>query len=310
MDNQNLLPSVFGCWNSRQCARNRDLIRWNRLAVYLGSRVWGSSEAGSTDLYGGFYQATAGVWLYLESVLFFSSQWILLAFCIDRFLAIELPVQHYTRKRRRSFRLLGIICVASAVNALYIPVVYYWIFSNSNLQAGQRVPEFPIAFRQWRHVEMWWEVVDRLFAYCSIATFNYMIIARIRKAANPTDAAGAPRKSSHPNIKNHSGHRTLFRTTSRTGATKILIFSSFFFLVTQSLDFVMSLLVAFSQAPICLFHITNSFLHVYDPFRNLLVNMNFAMGFVFYLCFGTNCRVRLRNSLCIPPRTTRLTSLS
>ena len=117
-----------------------------------------------------------------------------------------------------------------------------------------------------------------------------MIITRLRKSDYQSrQKINLPRTSMaviSGTLANH--HAIIRRTSSANAANKILILNSLFFLTTQSLDFGMSLLVAFSQAPICLFHITNGFIQVYDPFRNFLINMYFALGFTFYLCCGEN----------------------
>ncbi|GAU94171.1 hypothetical protein RvY_05996 [Ramazzottius varieornatus] len=187
---------------------------------------------------------------------------------------------------------LAAIFAGSAVNALYIPIAYYWMLHNSMLQAGRVIPQLPAMFRHWRRIEMWWEVVVRLMAYTGTATLNMMIINRLRNSdyhSRQKVTVNIPRSSLvviSGTLSNH--HAIIRRTNSANAANKILILNSLFFLTTQSLDFGMSVLVAFSQAPICLFHITNGFIQVYDPFRNFLVNMYFAFGFAFYLCCGEN----------------------
>ncbi|OQV24650.1 hypothetical protein BV898_01709 [Hypsibius exemplaris] len=276
---------------------------WNRLIIQIGSRLWDGAARGP-DLYGYFYKVTAGIWLYLESVLFFASQWTLMAFCVDRYLAIRCPLHHRTNYRRNSLFAVAFIFVCSAVNALNVPVFYYWMLGNDFLAPGAVVPQFPKVFQQWRRMEMWWEVFVRLLAYVGTATLNMLIIARlhqsniqvdrapiIRTMTAATDSSGS-RATNKPSAKHGAPiiprprHSLVRRTNSSQAANKILIASSFFFLLTQSLDFGMSVLLAFSQAPICLFQITNTFLQVYDPFRAFLVNMYFACGFMFYLCCG------------------------
>jgi hypothetical protein len=81
-----------------------------------------------------------------------------MAFCIDRFLAIRFPLHHRTNLRRNSLFAISFIFACSSVNALYIPVVYYWILQNSMLESGAIIPQFPVLFRHWRRIEMWWEV--------------------------------------------------------------------------------------------------------------------------------------------------------
>ena len=83
---------------------------------------------------------------------------ILLAFCVDRFLAIGFPLHHHTKYRRFSYIALAAIFLGSALNALYIPIAYYWMLNNSMLQAGRVIPQLPAIFRYWRRIEMWWEV--------------------------------------------------------------------------------------------------------------------------------------------------------
>ncbi|OQV13162.1 hypothetical protein BV898_12592 [Hypsibius exemplaris] len=297
------------------------LYLWNMLIILLGTRTWESDDAGSSELYAPFYTPTAGFFLYLDQILYMASQWILLMFCLERCVAVTFPLFHYTNKHR----LFGgvtvtVIFVFSAIVGVLSPVLYYWnLNATGTLELKQPVRKIPYSLYMWKEVDTWWEFIFTSLVYVTILVCNLLLVRSLQRnrrhmsidssttlqsAAHSTNSSYCS-ESSHNQNPNRQKMIVTNRCVPNATRTQVLLGSSLFYLITQSLKVAMCFLVILARTPTCAIQITMPFLNVYDPFNLLLQNIYFAFEFVFLVWLGNAERKKWRALCCSRPRKLR-----
>ncbi|GAV07596.1 hypothetical protein RvY_17413-2 [Ramazzottius varieornatus] len=136
---------------------------WNRLIVLLGTETWRDAAAGNTSaMYEpGFFLYTNGFWLFMDALLSFSSQGILVLFCVDRYFALTAPLQHKTNinfQRRTTLILVCVVYFCTAASSLLLPVIYYHRLSLMSMRRHEKLPQLSNSLTRWRVFDAWFEV--------------------------------------------------------------------------------------------------------------------------------------------------------
>lgn len=142
----------------------------------------------------------------------------------------------------------------------------------------------------------------RLLAYLSIVVLDLLIVISLHKQRNNVNL-NASTVSTATMVKSGSTTGALEAGARRLRAsrsvTKTLILSSVFFVVTQALEIVMSILVLCNNPPVCTYQITMKFLLIYSPVQVMLSTSYFACSFFVYISPMTYLRSRKKK---LPPR--------
>ncbi|GAV07548.1 hypothetical protein RvY_17372 [Ramazzottius varieornatus] len=279
---------------------------WNRMIILLGVDVW-EIEPETKKAYGHFFEWTHGVWSFLDALLSFSSQGILVVFCIDRYHALTSPLQHKTSssfRRTTSLVVVGLIYSSTALCSLINPVMYYWVFNHMKIQSQASLPQYPPGLRQWRIFDAWFEVIIRLSATIIIVVLNWLILVRL-KSSRETMGLSVQNSIMYKGNSKASSNSTLSRKPTRgpsangvgrtntmkksthatsSSAFTILLYSSIFYLLTNMLEIVLSFWTVLSIYPVCLLQTSTEQLITYEPARDLSKHLYFAFAFLSYVC--------------------------
>ena len=141
------------------------------------------------------------------------------------------------------------------------------------------------------------QVIVRLFMYLSITVLDLLIVNSLHRArknnltANFTASAVSGGGLVKPPGKVETAvvaNRTLEagrarRLRASRSITKTLLLSSLFFLLSQLLEVVMSILVLCHNPPLCTYQITMPFLLIFSPIQAALSTSYFACSFFVYI---------------------------
>ncbi|XP_055328737.1 uncharacterized protein LOC129581589 isoform X2 [Paramacrobiotus metropolitanus] len=294
------------------------LYLWNNLIVLIGSKTWEPDPSDDTSVYNSFFIPTGGVWFYLSEVLYLASQWILMMFCFDRCVAIVFPLYHFANWQR-GFGALAITLAfaAAALNALLLPVTYYWNQQNFDFTVNSYVRNMPDYLSRWKEVDVWWEALFGIIVYILIFMCNtvllYALKQRERRWSTDSTSGLDISDAGNSSIQNSkalslsptsSVHTTYGankswmvtrcpRSCAEISKTRMLFVSSLFYLITQSLTMIMPFLEIASHPPFCTFNLTMSFLIPWDAISSFLVNIYFSIGFIFLIVVGPIERKKL-----------------
>ncbi|XP_055352085.1 uncharacterized protein LOC129598288 [Paramacrobiotus metropolitanus] len=191
---------------------------WNRLIFLLITDAWTPAESSRTIGETWLALYTHGLFGFVDALLSFSSQGILVAFCVDRYYALTSPLRHKTQRslgRAASFLVVGVIYAGNAGCSTIIPIFYYWTLTHRPMfpAPGDPLPDessfqpLPEVFLRWLIVDAWGEVIIRFGSALVIIVLNRLIFLKLRQcSARMSGAQGRlPGLSNSPSLLSSAG---------------------------------------------------------------------------------------------------------
>ncbi|OQV17580.1 hypothetical protein BV898_08351 [Hypsibius exemplaris] len=266
---------------------------WAQFLPYLRDR-----ESDPSELFRRVLEAAMGVILFLQENAAFVSDWIIVAFSIDRFVAISAPL-HYrvTNSVGRSVAIsVGIVTVATAHTSLRLSDYYFWYTHYSKTDSR---PVRPVALQRWKDFYMWTLSVLPSMTFLVILSLNaslmYIIIrqrrTRFQKLSTQLSDQSAQRAAAIPGGDPVvSGKHSENYMASIMLATCVLLY-----LITQTPSAVLMVLETLKQH--CIRRHSKVEESLTEPIKLFFLNLNFSLNFVLYCAVNPVFRAALRKHL-------------
>ncbi|OQV17579.1 hypothetical protein BV898_08350 [Hypsibius exemplaris] len=266
---------------------------WAQFCPYTKDRIPDPSDWIVDSL-----SAANGVILFLQETAAFVSDWTIVAFSIDRLLAICSPLHHkmICSISRSTTIAMGIITVAVLLASCRL-VDYYWWYAND--PGFGPVPVRPIELKHLRTMYNGSLFVLPALTFLAILTINSVlmhIINRKRKSrllklritlSSTPDARGA--------LTTSNTTRKVAAAASEHNASIMLATCVLLYLITQTPSAVFMVLQTLDST--CIRRHSRHEESVTEPIKLFCLNLNFSLNFVLYCAVNPAFRTALRKHL-------------
>ncbi|OQV25429.1 hypothetical protein BV898_01105 [Hypsibius exemplaris] len=218
-----------------------------------------------------------GFTMFLQETCVIASAWMIVAFTLERFLAIRYPLKHliFSHGQRSLYVVTGVVSVAAGIAVVRL-VDYYWFYTQfiAAVPRPPRVPPRPKILLEWYGTYVWALAFIQIGTFIAILLLNALLLRVIARQHR------VRRESLHV-----GEHRS--RGVDR-GAVAMLLACSLCYLLTQMPGFAGNVLFLLNKA--CIHQLHPRTVAVLAPILNVLLNVNFSANFLLYC--GANPRFR------------------
>ncbi|OQV23688.1 hypothetical protein BV898_02426 [Hypsibius exemplaris] len=252
---------------------------WSQFFPYLSNYATITSNPGAKL----FLDRISGSCTFFQEMLITSSDWILVAFSIERFFAVVFPLYYniFVSKRRATAVVLVVFLLAG-LYAMYNLFDYYWFLANDEPRCPAALIRPPTYLIRWHAVYEWSVLIVPVITFLVILSVNLAVSIQLLKHQKFRRANTLGRNHPDSVTKDHQ-------------AIHMLLACAVLYILTQFPAFVYNILQILQHYPFCSLTFTDNFVANYTRAIGVTVNINYSANFLLYYGVSTTFRQGLRD---------------
>ncbi|XP_055336666.1 uncharacterized protein LOC129587099 [Paramacrobiotus metropolitanus] len=252
------------------------MIMWAQFFPWV-AEIAGNIDGTGFDVFmGGF----GGAYAFLEEMFLTSSDWILVAFSIERFAAIAFPVWYdvilakVSRTIRAVISVVGIFTLA-AVYSLWNLFDSYWFYYNDDKRCPVVLIKPPQYIKDWRTIYVMASIIVPAVNFGLILFLNSFVTLRLLY---------------YRQFRQQPVHMNNPCGSQAWQATRMLFATAVVYCATQTFPLVFLIMRRLVGYPRCSYFINEDTYAKFARTNALLVNINYSINFLLYSLISTGFR--------------------